>query len=268
MASSGTGRQGLPGKAQRGKPRAAHSPVVPGRRVAPAALMPTAEEIAARIGWRPAIEASVSGLGYELVDVERGQRGLLRITIDRIPGHSYGTRLAPQAADEAAAPVADGGDFVTVEDCEQVTRQLQYVLQVEGLDYARLEVSSPGLDRPLRTEADLQRFDGSEVSITLKESFEGRKTWQGVLGKADAGGWRLVFSEGPRKGLRKEQRAERVLGFRMDEVREARLVPVVDFKGRKTVEGAQDGSSQDGHTDGSPQAAGRSVMGRADTDGG
>ncbi|MBU6261095.1 MAG: ribosome maturation factor RimP [Burkholderiales bacterium] len=161
------------------------------------------------MGWREAIAATATGLGYELVDVERAQRGLLRVTIDRVPGRTY----------------ADGGDSITVEDCEAVTRQLQYALEVEGLDYARLEVSSPGLDRPLRSEADLQRYCGELVAVTLKVPFEGRKAWQGRLGAAGEGGWTLVFKEG---------KTEQEFGFKFDELREARLVPVVDFKGRKS----------------------------------
>jgi ribosome maturation factor RimP len=170
-----------------------------------------------RVGWREAIAATVGGLGFELVDVERAQRGLLRIFIDRIPGREY------------SVP----GEFITVDDCEQVTRQLQYALEVEGLEYSRLEVSSPGLDRPLRTEADFRRFAGQAVQITLKVPFQGRKSWQGVLTPAEpaadgvdmpVGAWNLVFKNG---------KAEQVLGFKLEEVREARLVPVVDFKGRK-----------------------------------
>jgi len=176
-----------------------------------------------RVGWREAIAATVTGLGFELVDIERAQRGLLRVFIDRIPGRAY----------------ALAGEFVTVEDCELVTRQLQYVLEVEGLDYSRLEVSSPGLDRPLRSEADFERFAGQAVSVTLKLAFQGRKAWKGVLTRAEpAGGdallagWRLVFTDG---------KAEQALGFRFDEVREARLVPVVDFKGRKNRNLSGDG---------------------------
>ncbi len=172
-----------------------------------------------RVGWREAISATVTGLGFELVDVERAQRGLLRIFIDRIPGRAY----------------AQPGEFITVDDCEQVTRQLQYVLEVEGMEYSRLEVSSPGLDRPLRSEADFRRFAGQAVQLTLKAPFQGRKSWQGVLtaaepastpegGSGPAGAWCLVFKDG---------KAEQVLGFDFEEVREARLVPVVDFKGRK-----------------------------------
>lgn len=167
-----------------------------------------------RVGWREAIVATVGGLGFDLVDVERAPRGLLRITIDRQPGRAY------------AVP----SEFVLVEDCEQVTRQLQYALEVEGLEYSRLEVSSPGLDRPLKTEADYERFAGQAVSLVLKAPFQGRKSWQGVLQRSEAAadgasaGWSLVFKDG---------KAEQVLGFMFDEVREARLVPVVDFKGRQ-----------------------------------
>ena len=178
-----------------------------------------------RIGWREAIAATVSGLGFDVVEVERAPRGLLRITIDRQSGRIY--------------PVAS--EFVLVEDCEQVTRQLQYALEVEGLEYSRLEVSSPGLDRPLKSEADYERFVGQAISLVLKTMFQGRKNWQGVLlradalGEAQARGWSLMFKDG---------KAEQVLGFMFDEVREARLVPVVDFKGRqKRSDAAEDGQA-------------------------
>lgn len=206
-------------KAPRAGTPGGHAPA--GRRV----VTPRPAPVGVRVGWREAIAATVGGLGFELVDVERAQRGLLRIFIDRIPGREY------------SVP----SEFITVDDCEQVTRQLQYALEVEGMEYSRLEVSSPGLDRPLRTEADFQRFVGQAVQLTLKVPFQGRKGWQGVLtpaepaaegGAAEApaaaeapGAWSLVFKDG---------KAEQVLGFKLEEVREARLVPVVDFKGRKT----------------------------------
>lgn len=170
-----------------------------------------------------ALETTVTGLGYELVEVERAPRGLLRVTIDRLPGAVYAT---------------GPGEFVLVEDCELVTRQLQHVLEVEGMDYQRLEVSSPGLDRPLKTPAHFARFAGELVRITLRMAFQGRKHYEGRLLPADApaagpdspapagapAAWALHFHDG---------KAEQVLGFTLDEVREARLVPVIDFKGRK-----------------------------------
>jgi ribosome maturation factor RimP len=191
-----------------------------------------------RPGWRESIERTVAGLHYDLVDVERAARGLLRITIDRLPDHAY--------------PVES--EFVIVEDCELVTRQLQYALEVDGVDYARLEVSSPGLDRPLKREADYARFVGQAVSITLKDPFEGRKVFKGVLGRATEGaGWTLVFTAG---------KQEQVLGFNLEEVREARLVPVLDFKGRRgskpTDAPAADGAVTEGEA---PTSAGPGVIG-------
>lgn len=162
--------------------------------------------------WQTAVERTVAGLGYELVECERAPAGLLRVFIDRVPGAVYPS--------DAGAP----GEFVTVEDCEAVTRQLQYVLEVEAVDYKRLEVSSPGLDRPLKKQADYERFAGEQIDLTLKMPFEGRKRFQGILVAADDGAWTLRFNDG---------KAEQVLGFTLDEIREARLVPVVNFKGRK-----------------------------------
>ncbi len=101
-----------------------------------------------RMALQETIEQTVTGLGYALVDVERTGGGLLRVTIDwpHVPGVEQ---------------------FVNAEDCEKVTRQLQFVLEVEGIDYSRLEVSSPGIDRPLKIEKDFERFAGELVDITL-----------------------------------------------------------------------------------------------------
>jgi len=171
---------------------------------------PSAAAGAQRLGWRQVVEQTAGGLGYDLVDLERSAKGLLRVFIDRRPGRAYPT---------------GEGEFVTVDDCEIVTRQLQYALEVDGVAYERLEVSSPGLDRPLKSEADCERFAGHEVSVTLKLPFQGRKVWKGVLQRADAG-WSLIFADG---------KQQQVFGFGFDEVREARLVPVVDFKGRRKL---------------------------------
>jgi ribosome maturation factor RimP len=169
------------------------------------------------MSWQQAVERTVTGLGYELVDLERTGGGLLRAFIDRVPGHVYATGES---------------EFVTVDDCEAVTRQLQYVLEVEHCDYARLEVSSPGLDRPLKREADYGRFAGGQIEITLKLPLQGRKKFKGVL-EVREGGWRLTM-EPAAKG-----QAPQSLDFTLDEVREAHLVPVVDFKGRKGQSGRE-----------------------------
>ncbi len=186
------------------------------------------------MNWQAAVERTVTGMGYDLVDVERSAGGLLRVYIDRLPDRSYET---------------GPGEFVMVEDCELVTRQLQYVLEVEAVDYARLEVSSPGLDRPLTKPADWARFAGSEVEITLRQPFQNRRKWRGELQQRDDGGWRLVLpppaatkAKGAGKPVAKrpakvapvgDENQEQALDFALDEVREARLVPVVDFKGRR-----------------------------------
>ena len=86
------------------------------------------------MSWQQTVEQTVTGLGYDLVDLDRSAGGLLRVTID-LPW------------DPTQAGVEQ---FVTVEDCEKITRQLQYLIEVENVDYKRLEVGSPGIDRPLR----------------------------------------------------------------------------------------------------------------------
>jgi ribosome maturation factor RimP len=125
------------------------------------------------------IERTVSGLGYDLVDVELAGRGLLRVFID-LPAEAYSS---PDAADPGALPPS-----VRMEDCEKVSHQLSHVLTVENVDYARLEVSSPGLDRPLKRAADYARFEGEEVAIRLREPLSGRRNFTGVLVRDDAVG--------------------------------------------------------------------------------
>jgi ribosome maturation factor RimP len=196
-------------------------------------LRPTSQGIeAVTMNWQATVERTVTGMGYELVDVERSAGGLLRAYIDRLPGRAYET---------------GPGEAVTVEDCELVTRQLQYVLEVEAVDYERLEVSSPGLDRPLKTPADYERFAGVDVEVTLRQPFQNRKKWRGTLQARADGGWCLVLppahapgskSGKPAKPSKKTAAAaaaepEQAFEFALDEVREARLVPVVDFKGRR-----------------------------------
>lgn len=151
------------------------------------------------------------GLGYELVDTERTPGGLFRVYIDKTANLDAKTALGPDA-------------FVTVDDCERVTRQLQHVLEVEGFAYERLEVSSPGLDRPLRKPSDRERFAGSLIDVTLKVPYRGRKRYQGVLEVGAADGWRITFEA---------DGALNALDFSLDEAREVRLVPVLDFKGRR-----------------------------------
>ncbi|WP_338819442.1 ribosome maturation factor RimP [Acidovorax temperans] len=182
------------------------------------------------------VEQVVTGLGYDLVEIERSAGGLLRITID-LPW------VAP--ATDAPAPLLD--QFVTVEDCEKVTRQLQFALEVDGVEYKRLEVSSPGIDRPLRHEQDFVRFEGSVIDITLKAPMgaaaagqvsANRKKFRGTLERAESGGWQIVWRDEPAVKPGQKVSKKRVpaplqaLGFALDELRDARLAPIVDFKGR------------------------------------
>jgi ribosome maturation factor RimP len=152
------------------------------------------------------IEKTVTGMGYELVDFEQAARGLLRVYIDTLP--------------EEDRPVM-------VEDCEKVTHQLLHVLTVENANYERLEVSSPGLDRPLKKLADYARFAGQEAVVKLRMAMPGaanRKSFQGVLHEPDGETLKLEFegNEGPA-----------MLEFSLAEVDKARLVPKVDFRSRK-----------------------------------
>ncbi len=97
------------------------------------------------------IEQSVSQLGYELVDLEVSNRGkLLRVFIDKIN------------------PV-DTKDSVNIDDCVLVSNQLGNLLAVEHeIEYDRLEVSSPGMDRVLKKESDFARFIGERITVKLR----------------------------------------------------------------------------------------------------
>lgn len=150
------------------------------------------------------IETTLVGMGYELVELERAPEGLLRVYIDQ-----------PETG-------------ITIEDCEKVSRQLTHVLTVENADYERLEVSSPGLDRPLKKLADYIRFAGKEVKLTLRLPMDGRKNFAGILhaptGEPGAEKIGLEFEgkDGPA-----------LLEFTVSDVDKARLVPVIDFKGNQ-----------------------------------
>ncbi|MFN0315217.1 MAG: ribosome maturation factor RimP [Burkholderiales bacterium] len=108
------------------------------------------------------LDTTITGLGFELVDVELPGRGrLIRLFIDRSGG-------------------------ITVDDCAFVSHHLSRVLAVENIDYDRLEVSSPGLDRPLKSLRDFERFAGQQAELKLRLPLNGRKRFVGTLkGVAD-----------------------------------------------------------------------------------
>ena len=189
----------------------------------------------AALSTNDTIEQTVTGLGYVLVDIERTTGGLLRVTIDM----PY---------------VKDAEQFINAEDCEKVTRQLLFVLEVEGAQYSRLEVSSPGIDRPLKSEQDFERFIGELIDIVLKAPIgvaasagstvsANQKKFRGTLEHADSQDgavcWQIVWSDEPEGKPGQKISKKRIpaplqaLGFKLDEINQARLAPVVDFKGRK-----------------------------------
>jgi ribosome maturation factor RimP len=190
-----------------------------------------------KMSWQETVTQTVTGLGFDLVDLERSAGGLLRVTID-LPWEP-----------PTDAQVASPAQFITVEDCEKVTRQLHYLLEVEGLEYRRLEVGSPGIDRPLRHEMDYIRFEGQAVDLTLKEPIgstdsdvaANRKKFRGTLERAaDGKSWQLVWSDAPepKPGARVSKKRVpppmQALNFELSDVQQARLAPIVNFKGRQT----------------------------------
>ena len=188
------------------------------------------------MGWQETVTQTVTGLGFDLVDLERSAGGLLRVTID-LPW------VPPEEGQLAPLP-----QFVTVEDCEKVTRQLHYLLEVEGLEYRRLEVGSPGIDRPLRHEVDFIRFEGQLIDLTLKAPIgvtdsgvaASRKKFRGTLERAEDGvSWQVVWSDEPepKPGQRVSKKRLpaplQALNFELSDVQQARLAPIVNFKGRQ-----------------------------------
>ncbi|MGP1679530.1 MAG: ribosome maturation factor RimP [Burkholderiales bacterium] len=148
------------------------------------------------------LERTVGGLGYELVSVELSNRGrMLRIFIDK---------------PVAAGPQDARAGGITVDDCARVSNQLARVLEVEDIDYDRLEVSSPGLDRPLKKEADFARFAGEQARLTLRVPVEGRRNFTGVM-HAVAGGTLQLEVEGG------------MVSIDLANIDKARLVPKIEF---------------------------------------
>jgi ribosome maturation factor RimP len=138
-------------------------------------------------------ERTLAGMGFELVDARASGGGRhLTIFIDRPAGSESG---------------------ITVDDCADVSRQLSRVFEVEGIDFDRLEVSSPGLDRPLRKAIDFERFAGNRVDVKMRRpDANGRKRFNGLL-KGVQDGAAVVDVEG------------REVALLLDDMDKARLVP-------------------------------------------
>lgn len=143
------------------------------------------------------LERTVGLLGYQLADFEYINHGrMLRVFIEK--NH------------EVSASAGQTG--ITVADCEAVTRQLQRVLEVEGVDYDRLEVSSPGLDRRLKKAADFARFAGREAQVRLRNAVNGRRNFVGVVRGVEGERVEFDFDGGH-------------LAFELADLDRARLVP-------------------------------------------
>ena len=134
------------------------------------------------------LDTTVAGLGYELVDWERsGMGGLLRVFVDKPGG-------------------------ICVDDCVHISQQLSHVLAVEGVNYGRLEVSSPGLDRVLRNEQDFIRFVGEKARIKVHKALDGQRNFTGIL--------RAV-----RDGKLELEVDGKLLAFELHDLEKARLIP-------------------------------------------
>jgi ribosome maturation factor RimP len=136
------------------------------------------------------VEPVVAGMGYELVELQAANGGrMLRLFIDKPGG-------------------------IDVEDCAAVSRQLSRVFEVEGIEYDRLEVSSPGLDRPLRKAGDFARFAGQKADVRMRTpDATGRRRFVGVLRGAEEG--RVAM----------ELEGQTTVRLALDDVERARLVP-------------------------------------------
>ena len=170
------------------------------------------------------VERTLAGLGYELVDLERTGGGLLRITLDH------------------AAPASGAEErHIGIEDCERVSRHLTHLFAVEDVDYDRLEVSSPGLDRPLRSARDFTRFAGEMAKLQLFSAQHGRRRVRGrLLGLvADGAGGRVQLQllpeapppppRGARRGRVRKAEPGETIEFALSEVEKARLAPEWEF---------------------------------------
>jgi ribosome maturation factor RimP len=146
-----------------------------------------------RVNLNDLLERTLPALGYELVDLERSAKGrLLRVFIDKPAG-------------------------VDVEDCARVSNHLTRLFAVEDIDFERLEVSSPGLDRPLKRLGDFARFAGQEVQLTLNAPVNNAKRIKGVL-RGTEGDNVLVEWAGQVRSLPHAT------------IERARLVPAIDWR--------------------------------------
>jgi ribosome maturation factor RimP len=177
------------------------------------------------------VERTVAGLGYVLVDLERAGGGLLRVTIER-----------PDAVPRPGV-MSDAG--ITVDDCERVSHQLTYLFAVENVDYERLEVGSPGVDRPLVKAQDFARFAGALVKVSLLAPVGGVRKLTGRIVGVEAeqvtvelidpselpeAKKQLPRSPSKRGAIKAESAPRKRVRFSVKDVDKARVVPELNFR--------------------------------------
>lgn len=139
------------------------------------------------------LERTLPPMGYELVDWEAAPGGrLVRVFIDKPNG-------------------------VNVDDCAKVSHHLTRLFAVENVDFDRLEVSSPGLDRPLKKAADFVRFAGEEAELRLANPIANAKKLKGVLRGCDDGAVVVETAKGP-------------ISVPLADIDRARLVPKIEWR--------------------------------------
>ena len=140
------------------------------------------------MGLYKLLEPTLAGMGYELVEIEQMAHGkLMRVYVDKPDG-------------------------ITVDDCALISNHLSQLFAVEDIDYSRLEVSSPGLDRLLRKPSDFVRFGGEKVKLKLCVSLQGQRNFVGILREVN-------------NGVLKLEVEELMLDIELGNVEKARLVP-------------------------------------------
>lgn len=142
------------------------------------------------------LEKTLPALGFELVDLEMSPKGrTIRVFIDSPKG-------------------------VTVDDCARVSHHLSHLFTAENIDYDRLEVSSPGLDRPLKKLADFVRFQGEEAQLVLRTPIEEARKMKVLLQGVDGECVRV-------------ERAGKALLIEFSQIERARLVPNIEWRKTK-----------------------------------
>lgn len=149
------------------------------------------------------IEGSLFNMGYEVVRVmimQSGTTKILQIMIDRLDGKP-----------------------ITVDDCEKASRQISALMDVEDpVDgHYNLEVSSPGVDRPLTKLKHFEKYSGFEAKIDVEEKIEGQRKFRGKLQGVEGN---IVYIESNVTSMEKRDEGKQKIGIDFNNIRSAKLV--------------------------------------------